>query len=151
QLVADLERQLEDQKKEIDEALAAFAENTVTHMQREASLVAEGLELPEFRTDFRDRHVLIVVRGPTHRRDLHALRAYIRDVKPLLVGVDGGADAICEAGHRPDMILGDMDSARDETLRSGAELVVHAYPNGRAPGAQRLEEMQLEYSVIPAP
>jgi uncharacterized membrane-anchored protein len=146
-----LEHLLEQQKQEIDHALAAFAENTVAHMQAEGGLLAEGLELPDFRTDFRDRHVLIVVRGPTHRRDLRALRAYIRDVKPILVGVDGGADAICEAGHRPDMILGDMDSARDETLRCGAELVVHAYPDGRAPGASRLEEMGLEHKVIPAP
>lgn len=149
--VPDLESQLADQKREIDEALAAFAENTVTHMQREGGLLADGLDLPNFKTRFRDRHVLIVVRGPTHRRDLRALRAYIRDVKPILVGVDGGADAICEAGLKPDMILGDMDSARDETLCSGAELVVHAYPDGRAPGAERLSEMQLDHSIIPAP
>lgn len=151
QHLEELERQLEDQKKEINEALAAFAENTVAHMQREGGLLSEGLELPNFRTDFRDRHVLIVVRGPTYRRDLRALRAYIRDVRPLLVGVDGGADAICEAGLKPDMILGDMDSAKDSTLRSGAELVVHAYPDGRAPGAERLTAMQLEHSVLPAP
>lgn len=149
--VPDLERQLADQKQEIDEALAAFAENTVTHMKREGGLLAEGLELPNFKTNFRDRHVLIVVRGPTHRRDLRALRAYIRDVKPILVGVDGGADAICEAGLKPDMILGDMDSAHDRTLASGAELVVHAYPDGRAPGAERLAAMGLPFSIIPAP
>lgn len=149
--VGDLEKQLADQKQEIDEALAAFAENTVTHMQREGGLLAEGLDLPEFRTQFRDRHVLIVVRGPTYRRDLRALRAYIRDVKPILVGVDGGADAICEAGLKPDMILGDMDSAHDQTLKSGAELVVHGYPDGRAPGAERLSAMGLAHSIIPAP
>ncbi len=146
-----LELQLDQQRQEIDEALAAFAENTVTHMQREGQLLTEGLELPEFRTSFRDRHVLIVVRGTTHRKDLRALRAYIRDVKPILVGVDGGADAICEAGLKPDMILGDMDSATDGTLGCGAELVVHGYSDGRAPGAERLSQMGLAHRVIPAP
>ena len=146
-----LEAQLQEQKSRIDVALHEFAENTVTHMRREADLLAEGLELPPFRTDFRDRHVLIVVRGATHRRDLRALRAYIRDVRPILVGVDGGADAICEAGLKPDMILGDMDSASDVTLACGAELVVHAYSDGRAPGAERLADLGLEHLVVPAP
>ena len=107
-----------------------------------------GLELPRTRTAFRDRHVLIVVRGtaPT-ARTCAALRAYIRDVRPVLVGVDGGADAILEAGLKPDVVLGDMDSASDEALRSGAELVVHAYPDGRAPGGERLERLGLEHHV----
>ena len=99
---------------------------------------------------FRDRHVLIVVRGTTYRKDLRALRAYIRDVRPILVGVDGGADAILEAGLRPDLVLGDMDSASDEALRCGAELIVHAYPDGRAPGCERLERLGLEHKTLPA-
>jgi len=148
---SDLERQLAQQREEIDKALAAFAENTVDHMRREGDLLTDGLAVPELRTPFRDRHTLIVVRGPTHRRDLRALRAYIRDVKPILVGVDGGADAILEAGLRPHMILGDMDSATDSALGSGAELVVHGYADGRAPGAERLTSLGLEYRVIPAP
>jgi uncharacterized membrane-anchored protein len=86
-----------------------------------------------------------------HRKDLRALRPYIRDVRPALVGVDGGADAICEEGFRPDMIVGDMDSATDEALRSGAELVVHAYPDGGAPGRDHLEKLGLPYKVVPAP
>ena len=80
--------------------------------------------------------MLIVVRGDRHRRDLKALRAYIRDVRPMIVAVDGGADGVLEAGMKPDLILGDMDSAADEALRCGAELIVHAYPDGRAPGAR---------------
>ena len=86
------------------------------------------------RTNFRDRHALIVVRGTTYRRDLRTLRAYIEDTHPVLVGVDG-ADAILEEGFAPDMVLGDMDSASDAALTGGAEAVVHAYPDGRAPGS----------------
>jgi uncharacterized membrane-anchored protein len=148
---ADLEARLAEQQAEVGEALAAFAENTVKHIREEGALLMGELALPPTRTEFRDRHVLIVVRGTTYRKDLHTLRAYIDDVRPLLVGVDGGADAIIEAGYEPDVILGDMDSASDSALRCGAELVVHAYPDGRAPGRERLERLGLEHLVVPAP
>ena len=146
----ELAAQLDRQREEIYDALADFAENTVTHLRQEGELLAGRIDFPATRTVFRDRHALIVVRGTTHRKDLQALRAYIRDMRPLLVGVDGGADAILEAGLKPDLILGDMDSASDAALRSGAELVVHAYPDGRAPGRQRLLDLDLDHMVVPA-
>ncbi len=148
--VAELERRFEAQRERVDEALAAFAENTVAHVRQETDLLAGGIEFPPTRTSFRDRHVLIVVRGDRHRRDLKALRAYIRDVRPIVVAVDGGADGALEAGLKPDLILGDMDSAGDEALRCGAELIVHAYPDGRAPGRDRLLAMGLEHTLVPA-
>jgi len=148
--VEQLEAQLERQRERVDEALAAFVENTVAHVRQETDLLTDAIEFPPTRAKFRDRHVLIVVRGEHHRRDLKALRAYIRDVRPLVVAVDGGADGVLEAGLKPDVILGDMDSAGDESLRCGAELIVHAYPDGRAPGRERLLEMGLEHAVLPA-
>jgi uncharacterized membrane-anchored protein len=106
--------------------------------------------LPRTRTQFQDRHVLIVVRGTTYRNDLRTLRAYIHDVRPVLVGVDGGADALLEEGLVPDVILGDMDSASDAALRCGAEVIVHAYSDGRAPGSERTEAIGVEHLVAPA-
>ncbi|MCB0827803.1 MAG: hypothetical protein KDB62_03220 [Solirubrobacterales bacterium] len=150
QLKPDLDRRIARQQEEIHLALAEFAENTVTHVRDESELLSGNIPLPDTTTDFRDRHVLIVVRGPDYKRDLRALRAYIRDVRPILVGVDGGADAIREAGYRPDMVLGDMDSATDATLKSGAELIVHAYSSGKAPGRQRLVDLGLEHTVLPS-
>jgi uncharacterized membrane-anchored protein len=141
---------LAEQQESVDEAIADFARNTVRYIEREPELLSGRLEFPEVDTDFRDRHVLIVVRGPTYRRDLRTLRAYIRDTKPLIVGVDGGADAIIEAGLKPDVILGDMDSASDAALASGAELIVHGYSDGRAPGRDRLRQLGLDSVVIPA-
>lgn len=138
-------------RAEVGEALEAFAHNTVQYMLEERDLLAGRIELPRFDTDFRDRPVLIVVRGVDHKRDIKALRPYIRDVKPVLVGVDGGADALLQEGFKPDMVVGDMDSAADATLRCGAELVVHAYPDGRAPGREHLESLGLEHKVVPAP
>ncbi|MQA72841.1 MAG: hypothetical protein GEU88_00545 [Solirubrobacterales bacterium] len=142
--------QLERQRERLDVALAQFAENTIEHVREEGELLAGEIDLPAVRTEFRGRHALIVVRGTTYRRDLRTLRAYIQDTRPVLVGVDGGADAIIEEGFEPDMVLGDMDSATDAALRGGAELVVHAYPDGRAPGAERLAGLGLEPVVAPA-
>jgi uncharacterized membrane-anchored protein len=146
----ELEDRLAEQRARIDEALADFAENTVAHVRQEADLLTGAIEFPATRTSFRDRQVLIVVRGDRHRRDLKALNAYIRDVRPLVVAVDGGADGCLEAGLKPDLILGDMDSASDESLCCGAELIVHAYPDGRAPGRERLIAMGLTHTLVPA-
>jgi uncharacterized membrane-anchored protein len=150
----DLERvcaETEARRREIGEALERFAHNTIEHMREERELLAGRIQLPRFATDFRDRSTLVVVRGVGHQHDLRALRPFIRDMRPLIVAVDGGADALMDEGLTPDMIVGDMDSAGEAALRSGAELVVHSYPDGRAPGRHRLEEMGLSFKLVPAP
>ncbi|HEY2181749.1 MAG TPA: putative cytokinetic ring protein SteA [Solirubrobacteraceae bacterium] len=136
---------------EIGEALERFANNTIAHMREERELLAGRIDLPRFATDFRDRSTLVVVRGVDHQRDLRALRPFIRDLRPVIVAVDGGADALLEAGLTPDMIVGDMDSAGERALRCGAELVVHSYPDGRAPGRERLEAIGMPFKLVPAP
>jgi uncharacterized membrane-anchored protein len=146
----ELARRLDDQRRMIDGALHDFTENTMAHLREEGGLLSGTIDLPETRTRFRDRHVLIVVRGTDHIRDLRALRDYIEDVNPVLVGVDGGADALLGEGLVPDVILGDMDSAGEPALRSGAELIVHAYPDGEAPGSERLGRLGLAHTVVPS-
>ncbi len=148
--VERLERRLDEQRERVDEALVGFVENTLAHIRQETDLLTGSVEFPATRASFRDRHVLIVVRGDRHRRDLKALRGYIRDVRPVIVAVDGAADGVIEAGLKPDVILGDMDSAGDEALCCGAELIVHAYPDGRAPGRDRLVSMGLTHTLVPA-
>lgn len=131
--------------------LEAFAENTMEYMLKERDLLFDGVGIPDVRTDLAHRHALIVVRGYHYKEDLVALRHYIREYKPVLIGVDGGADALVEAGHRPDMIVGDMDSVSDATLTCGAEIVVHAYRDGRAPGVERVEALGItDHVVFPA-
>jgi uncharacterized membrane-anchored protein len=124
-------------------------------MREERELLAGKIEMPRFATDFRDRPALVVVRGVDHQRDLRALRPFIRDVRPVIVAVDGGAEAVLEAGLAPDMIVGDMDSAGEAALlaavEGGAELVVHSYSDGRAPGRARLETLELPFKLVPAP
>jgi uncharacterized membrane-anchored protein len=152
--VLDLERvcaETELRRQEIGEALERFAHNTIDHMREERELLAGRIKLPRFATDFRDRSTLVVVRGVGHQRDLRALRPFIRDMRPVIVAVDGAAGALLEEGLTPDMIVGDMDSAGGAALRCGAELVVHSYPDGRAPGRERLEQMGLPFKLVPAP
>lgn len=147
----ELEQALAEQHSRVTESLSDFAANTLEHLRVESSLLAEGIDFPPLQTRFRDRHALVVARGPGHKRDLRIVRPYVRDFKPVLVGVDGGADALLEAGYTPDVIVGDMDSVSDVALRSGAELIVHAYrANGDAPGAARAETLGLDHHVVPA-
>jgi uncharacterized membrane-anchored protein len=128
----------------------AFARNTLEYLQRERDLLFGGEGMPDLDRDLSHRHVLVVVRGTNYREDLAALRAYVRDVKPVLVGVDGGADALLEQGYTPQVIVGDMDSVSERALRSGAEIVLHAYPGGDAPGQGRLEALGVEFKVVEA-
>jgi len=125
--------------------LERFAENTLEYIKREANLTFEPVVLPPVRTDFRGRHALVVVRGHDYRADLRALRPYIREYRPVLIGVDGGADALLELGFTPDLIVGDFDSLSERALSVGAELIHHVHPDGRAPGREQLLEWGVPY------
>ena len=141
----ELEQTLGDQRGRVTEALEAFAENTMRYLREEGKLLAEGIDFPPLATRFRDRHALVVARGPGYKRDLRMVRPYVRDFKPVLIAVDGGADALIEAGYKPDVIVGDMDSVSDDALKCGAELLVHAYRDGVAPGERRAQQLGVAY------
>lgn len=146
------------------ESFESFAANTVDFMQRERDLLFGGSGLPALAHDLSRRPVLVVVRGSNYKDDLAVLGPYIRDARPVIVGVDGGADALIEAGYHPDLIVGDMDSVSDHALRLAladgrrrllrrkipTEIVLHAYQDGRAPGRARLEALGVPYAVVPA-
>ena len=158
-LVADGTRQDDDTiaasqeaaREGLSEQLELFAENTMEYMLRERDLLLDGIGAPDVATRMDGRPVLIVVRGYHYKEDLATLKPFLRENRPVIIGVDGGADAVLEAGFRPDMIIGDMDSVSDRALRGGAELVVHAYRDGRAPGMERLAELGLDEDAIAFP
>jgi uncharacterized membrane-anchored protein len=147
----ELSANLEAQQGRVTEALESFADNTLRHLREEGRLLSQGIPFPPLETRFRERHALVVARGPGYKRDLRIVRPYVRDFKPVRVAVDGGADALLEVGLKPNVIVGDMDSVSDRALRTGAELLVHAYADGLAPGADRLERLGLPYQVVSAP
>lgn len=145
-----VERLMEEARKGLATQLEAFTTNTMEYMRAERDLLLNGVGMPQIRTQMAGRHVLVVVRGYSYKEDLKVLRPYIRDYKPVLIGVDGGADALLELGAKPDMIVGDMDSVSDKALACGAEIVVHAYRDGRAPGRERVEALGVEHLVFSA-
>jgi uncharacterized membrane-anchored protein len=137
-------------KAGLADQIRAFMANTVEYIGRDFEELIDGIRIPNLRTKLEGRHALVVARGYRHREDLQALRAYIREFKPVMVAVDGGADALLDAGYRPHLIVGDMDSVSDRALTCGAEIVVHAYPDGRAPGLERVQALGLESVLCPA-
>ena len=146
-----VEETLDEAKRSIATQIERFAENTIAYVREERDVLLEAARLPEVKTDFHGRHVLIVVRGYDYKDDIRALRSYIREMRPVLVGVDGGADALLDVGLKPNIIIGDMDSVTTEAMLSGAELIVHAYPGGDAPGLERLEALGVPNVVYEAP
>jgi uncharacterized membrane-anchored protein len=141
---------MEEAKAGLSDQLKAFAANTLEYISRDSELLIHGIAVPDLRISLEGRHALVVARGYRHRDDLQALRAYIREFKPVMVAVDGGANALMDAGYKPDLIVGDMDSVSDKALKCGAELVVHAYPNGVAPGLARVQDLGLTSVLCPA-
>lgn len=147
----DIKQHVELTRGRMDRVLSSFIHNTLDYARNEVDFVCGGLKIPDVSTSFKGRHTLIVVRGHNYKQDLVAIKSYIDEVKPVLIGVDGGADALLEFGYTPDLIIGDMDSTTDNALCSGAELVVHAYKDGRAPGMERIKSLGLDAKVFPAP
>jgi uncharacterized membrane-anchored protein len=146
----ELEARVAEARSNVGEQLEMFAANTLEYLRRERHLATDNPDLPPTTVQFSQRQTLVVVRGIDFREDLSALHrsGYLRELKPVMIGVDGGADALLELGYTPDIIIGDFDSVSERTLRCGAELIVHAYPGGRAPGADRLRDMGLQYLLF---
>ncbi len=143
-----LEEKRKESVKKVGQELKDFAENTLFYARKEWEVFFDRLKPPSLKTSFAGRHCLVVVRGYDYKRDLLALRGYIRDVKPLLIGVDGGADALREMGFKPSLVIGDMDSVDDASLYEADEIVVHAYPDGRSPGLARIKKLGLEEKTV---
>jgi uncharacterized membrane-anchored protein len=141
----DIEMRMDAARAGIGSELRRFAENTLKYVEQEADVTFEPLVVPPLRTTITGRHAMVVVRGHDYKADLAALRPYIRQFRPVLIAVDGGADALLDLGLTPDIITGDFDSLSDRAMRCGAELVHQVHPDGRAPGREHLAEWGLPY------
>jgi uncharacterized membrane-anchored protein len=140
---------MEEAEETLDDEMEQFVTNTVEYIDRQKGELIYDPWVPDIATAIRDRQVLVVVRGYDYLEDLKTLMSYIREMRPVLIGVDGGADALLEAGLKPDIIIGDMDSVTDRALRSGAEIIAHAYEDGSVPAAERIEKLGLNFTAWP--
>lgn len=147
----EIMQKMEQVRGNMKGVLSEFVANTLDYARNEIGLINGEYQAPAIAAGFKGRHALIVVRGQNYKEDLNAIKSYIDDVRPVLVGVDGGADALWEFGYKPDLIVGDMDSVSDNVLRCGSELVVHAYKNGDAPGLERVDGLGLKAKIFAAP
>ncbi len=139
---------LEASKEGMASQLAAFSANAIEHLNRERELLLDGVGVPATSLAIAGRHVLVVLRAFDYSRDVRSLRTYIRENSPVLIGVDGGADALLEAGHTPDIIVTDFGDISDAALRCGAEVVAHATSGGRVRGSDRIERLGMTPQVF---
>lgn len=135
----------------LEDELDQFVDNTLAYAAKEKHFFIRAMHSPPLQTEIAGKHVVVVVRGSNYKNDLRTIRDYILEYRPVLIGVDGGADALMENGYTPDLIIGDMDSISDQAICCGAELVVHAYPDHRAPGMARIQQLGLQALTLPAP
>ncbi|MDO8683887.1 MAG: putative cytokinetic ring protein SteA [Armatimonadota bacterium] len=151
--VDKVKERMESAKLNLNNELESFAENTLSYVVKEKGILLDPTNFPLIDTPINGRQTLIVVRGESYKEDLAIIRTYLRDVKPVLIGVDGGADALIDLGFRPDIIIGDMDSVSDRALKCGAEILVHAYTDAAriSPGQQRVHDLGIEAKTIAVP
>ncbi|WP_181776286.1 putative cytokinetic ring protein SteA [Amycolatopsis pittospori] len=142
--------QMIEAKAGMSTQLEAFSANTIEFLRRERSLILDGVGVPEIRVPLRDRHALVVAGGNGHAEDLKKLKKYISEHRPVLIGVDAGADTLRAQGYLPDVIVGDPHGIGAETLRSGGEVVVPAQPDGHAPGVERIQDLGIGAVTFPA-
>jgi uncharacterized membrane-anchored protein len=147
----EVEKKMKEASENIWGVLREFIDNTLDYAEKEKDMVIGPVKVPPIKARMEKRHVLIVARGRNYIEDLKAIRSYIDEVRPVMIGVDGGGDALLEFGYKPDIIIGDMDSVSDRCLKSCGEIVVHAYPDGRCPGMERIRALGLEAVTFPFP
>ncbi|MTI68315.1 MAG: hypothetical protein FH753_17170 [Firmicutes bacterium] len=136
--------------KNIENELDKFIENTLNYAKTEKNLILGEIKAPNIKTKINNKPVVVVIRGKDYKKDLKAIKHYIKEEKPVLIGVDGGGDALLDCGLKPDIVIGDMDSVSDRCLKITKELIVHAYPDGKAPGLDRLLKLGLNPLIFPS-
>ncbi|WP_353892361.1 putative cytokinetic ring protein SteA [Proteinivorax hydrogeniformans] len=146
-----LAKLLEGAERNFNNVLDAFIENTLDYAKKEKKLVTGNLSVPDIKTRIKGKPVVVVVRGKNYKEDLAAMENYIKEVKPVLIAVDGGADALLNHRLKPHIIVGDMDSVSDNGLKMADEVIAHGFPDGRVPASQRLQELGINYKTVFAP
>lgn len=142
--------QMIEAKAGMSAQLEAFSANTIEFLRRERTLILDGVGVPELHTSMRDREVLVVGDGREAPDEVKALKRYLKEHQPVLIGVDTGADMLFEAGYQPDVIVGDPQGIGTETLKCGAEVVVPAQSDGHAPGLERIQDLGIGAVTFPA-
>lgn len=137
------------QKRDIEKSKKIqFVKNTMSYMDYELDYYVSQSGISELDINIDGREVLIVSRGREYRQDLNSIKKFIKKNNPVLIGIDGGADALTDIGLKSDIIVGDMDSISDNSLLNCSEILVHTYSNGYAPGLGRVKSLSIKYKLL---
>ena len=145
--IADL---MLDAKTGLVAHLEAFAGNTIEFIRGESPLLIDGIGIPEIDVEVSRRHVVVVADGPGAADDLKALKPFIKEYQPVLVGVGAGADLLRAGGYRPQLIVGNPDQMSAEVLKCGAQVVLPADADGHADGLERIQDLGIGAMTFPA-
>jgi uncharacterized membrane-anchored protein len=159
----DVAALIDDARLSMSDQLDTFTHNTCEFLRREPNLLLHGQGVPEVATPIEDRAVVVVAHSADAGEDLHRLRRFIREQRPVLVGVDAGADTLLAAGHRPDLVVvgrhGLSSSAgsgvedvpvSDKVLHAAHEVVLHSDRGERVSGADRLSRLGVRHQTLAA-
>ena len=133
--------------------LESFTHNSTEFLRREQDLLLHGHGVPRTATDMAGRPVVVAVRSHGWEDELRGIRPYVREQRPVLIGVDRGADALASAGHRPDIIVvtgGTDDLPAAAVLRKARDVVVlveRGAPRGATEQFERLGIRPLRFET----
>lgn len=145
----DIRERAERALQKYNDLYTKFVDNTLRFAQEEKKMFSLPFPKIDLATSLHNKNIVIVTRGIDTYDDFKLLIPYVVRKQPVLVGVDGGADVIRENGFNPNIVIGDMDSVSDECLACTQDRIVHAYPNGKTPGLQRIKRLGLDYKILP--
>lgn len=153
---------MDEAREGLTTQLQSFTHNTTEFLRREQDLLLHGRGMPDLQTRIAGRPAVVVVRDFDYATDLKMLRRYIREQDPVLVAVDGGADALLALRRKPDVLVIGADgfaghsgtgpgaAVSDKALRAAREVVLHADSSDRLVGAERLERLGIRPARLAA-
>ena len=141
---------MHDAKTGLVAHLEAFAGNSIEFIRSESPLLIDGIGIPDIDVDVYRRHVVVVSDGPSAAADLKALKPFIKEYQPVLVGAGAGADILREGGYRPQLIVGNPEQMSADVLKCGAQVVLPADADGHASGLERIQDLGIGAMTFPA-
>lgn len=129
--------------------LANFTANALDQADSEADTILKGAGLPDVDVDvdMEGRHVVVVAPGAQHRKDLAAIKRYLRDHRPVIIAVGDAGDAALKYASSPDLIMGDLEGVSDDVLRSAGRVLIHE-PSGGNAGQARVDALGIAHGVV---
>lgn len=130
--------------------LEAFSANTTEFMGRERAMLLDGVGVPGLETAVHGRTVLVVAAGPDRVAELRRLKHFLREERPVLIGVGAGAESLRAAGYTPAVVVGTALEIDPDLARKAVDVVIPADPDGHIAGLARLQDAGIDPLGFPS-